>query len=296
MMVTTKQFKPTRLPWFEHRTAVLATMHRKEQVIAPLFAQDLDVTVVVPSQFNTDAFGTFTRDIQRISTQIGAARRKAHQVLELTGESLAIASEGAFFPHPVLPFSTCDREIVLLVDQAHNLEVVGQILSTQTNFAHTTVKTFEAALAFAQRVGFPDHALVVMPQRNCQDPQLIFKGIRDTHQLKVALHRALEQSPNQQAHIETDMRALYNPSRMQVIQQATQDLINKLKRCCPKCSAPGFEVVEQHRGLPCQWCHLPTKLVRAETYRCQKCNFSQEALFPQGTETADPTYCLHCNP
>ncbi len=44
-------------PLFAGRTLVLATMHSKEQVMAPLLQQYLGVQVVVPAHFNTDLFG-----------------------------------------------------------------------------------------------------------------------------------------------------------------------------------------------------------------------------------------------
>lgn len=103
--------------WLINRTAILATRHRKEQVIAPLFAQEFGVKVIVPAHFNSDYFGTFTRDIPRAGNQLTAARRKAEAVLELTGDTLALASEGAFYPHPSFPFVGCDRELVLLLDR-----------------------------------------------------------------------------------------------------------------------------------------------------------------------------------
>lgn len=286
-----------RLPfWADQPRAVLATMHRKEQVIAPLFRQQLGLHVVVPASFDTDALGTFTRDIPRAGSQIEAARQKAKQALALTGETIAVASEGSFFPHPVFPGIACNREIVLLLDIEHDLEVIGSELSNQTNFAHSSVHSVEAAIAFAEQVGFPDHALVAMPSRDGCDRNQIHKGIQTTSQLCQVVERLLQQSLDGSVHLETDMRAMCNPMRMQVIEQATQNLITKIQSTCPSCDYPGFDVVEQKRGLPCQWCHLPTQLVKAETYRCQHCRFQEDRLFPEGIEFADPGQCSHCNP
>jgi formate dehydrogenase maturation protein FdhE len=97
-------------------------------------------------------------------------------------------------------------------------------------------------------------------------------------------------------HIETDMRAMYNPTRMKTIEKATHSLIKKLNQLCPDCSCPGFEVVEKRRGLPCALCNLPTAMTRAVIYQCKKCDFSKEELFPDGLEKADPAQCMYCNP
>jgi hypothetical protein len=205
--------------WFAGRLATIATMHRKEQVIAPALETELGLTCQVPSNFNTDAFGTFTRDVDRSGDQRTTARRKAEAALDLTGGTLAIASEGSFGPHPQIPFMPCNREVVLLLDQQHGLEIVGEYLSTDTNYRAEAIASVEAALAFAQSVGFPHHGLVVMPQSQGNAPDSIFKGITQDADLIAAVETLLVQSPQGRIHIETDMRAMHNPKRMQAIAQ-----------------------------------------------------------------------------
>jgi hypothetical protein len=92
------------------------------------------------------------------------------------------------------------------------------------------------------------------------------------------------------------MRAMYNPTRMKAIEKATRNLITKINRACPKCSCPGFDLVERRAGLPCLVCHWPTALIHTEIYRCQKCQFEREVLFPDRREFADPSQCEYCNP
>jgi hypothetical protein len=193
-----------------------------------------------------------------------------------------------------MPFLPCDREIVVLVDQHHDLEIVGEAISTETNFSHAAIATLDEALRFAQKAGFPAHGLVVMPANNSKDSNLIIKGITTEPALRAAVTQILNQFGI--AHLETDMRAMHNPTRMQVIAQATQDLISKAKQHCPKCNVPGFGVGEYRYGLPCGLCGQPTQQVLAAIYRCQKCHFEQPKLFPNGTQTADPMYCDFCNP
>lgn len=267
-------------------------MHGKEAAIAPLL-QPLGLTVVVPPQFNTDQFGTFTREIARAGDQLTAARRKAEAALDHLGESLGLASEGSFGPHPAFPSIAYNRELVLLIDRQQGLEIVGQFVSTQTNYAHRQVNSLEAALQFAQQVGFPEHGLVVMPAA-IADPSLIYKGIVDPAELQSAVEQTLHR--HGQAHLETDMRAMVNPTRMQAIARATEDLVRKLQQRCPHCGTPGFELRERRPGLPCSWCHAPTEQAIAAIYVCQKCHFTQEQRYPDGVETADPSHCQYCNP
>lgn len=286
----------TDSPWFQNRTVVIATKHHKDKVIAPLLTEAFNLNVIIPQDFDTDQFGTFTRDIQRRGTQIEAARLKAEAILEQTGESLAIASEGSFAPHPAFPFISANREIVLLLDKQHDLMIYGEELSTETNHNHQTVKTLEEALEFAEKIGFPEHGLVVMFDPDSQHPEQIFKGIQSQEELIKTVQLVLQESPSKTAHLETDMRAMCNPTRMKVIEKATENLIKKLNQFCPQCNFPGFDIYESKSGLPCSWCSTPTSLILAEIYQCYHCNFQQEQLFPNNIKTADPAYCSYCNP
>lgn len=280
--------------YFEQRRAVLATMHRKEMAIAPLLLKELGIEVVVPPNFDSDRFGTFTRDVNRPGNQVETAKLKALAAMEMMGETMAIASEGSFSPHPAMPFIPCDREVVVLIDCQHGLELIGETISTETNFNHAAIASVDEAFAFAQKVGFPTHGLVIMPYANVKNTSEIIKGITTETQLINAINQLLTTYGH--AHIETDMRAMHNPTRMNVISQATQDLIRKAKQQCPKCSYPGFDVVEQRRGLPCELCAYPSDRILASIYACKKCDYKQPVMFPDGIQCADPMYCEYCNP
>ncbi|NUN64941.1 hypothetical protein HCU40_09285 [Pseudanabaena biceps] len=268
-------------------------MHRKELAIAPILQASLGTRVTVPQNFDSDLLGTFTRDIDRPTNQIETAKIKAEKALEIIDADLAIASEGSFFPHPMLgiPYN---REIVFLLDQKHNFSVYGEFLSTDTNFRHQEISSYEQAYNFALKVGFPSHAIVLMPNATTSAKEAIYKGITSEDMLKEAVHSLLKQEP--QIHIETDMRSLFNPTRMNNIAKATEDLVRKLQQLCPNCNFVNFDVVKKTKGLPCQLCGLPTPSIRAHLYQCDRCQFQQEELFPNGIKTVDPMYCNYCNP
>ena len=280
---------------FSNRVGILATMHQKERVMAPILERELNLKVLLPDNFDTDKFGTFTREIARAGNQLEAARLKAEAAIALTGETIAVASEGTFGPHPFLPGLSLNREIVIFLDKKHDIEIIGQEISLETNFNHKTVKNIEEAYQFSQKIGFPDHGLVVMVQPSEESPKII-KGITTEDQLLEAVTFALNQSPEGSVHIETDMRAHYNPTRMKNIEKATWDLIQTINQLCPNCSWPGFEIIEKKKGLPCSLCYSPTQLTLSVIYQCKKCGFSKEKFFPQGMETADPAQCAYCNP
>lgn len=97
-------------------------------------------------------------------------------------------------------------------------------------------------------------------------------------------------------YVETDMRALHNPTRMEVIQKAVQKLITKIKTHCPKCHNPGFSTAEAQSGLKCENCGLPTRSTLLHILKCQSCGFSEEKMYPHGRIAEDPMYCDICNP
>jgi hypothetical protein len=274
--------------YFAGRTAVLATMHQKQRVIAPLLWEAFGLAVTVPEDFDTDQFGTFTRDIARIGSQLNAARTKAKAVFSQTNTELAIASEGAFAPHPLIPFVAANTELVLLVDRVHDLEIYGTYTTPQTNYAQQTITTWAEAEAFAQRVQFPSHGLVI------QNDGKIIKGICDPEVLRDTVTELLRKFP--QVQLETDMRAMHNPTRMKAIAAATEDLIRKLQSQCPQCHTPGFTITERISGLICGGCGRPTQFAQAALYTCSKCDHQAKIPYPDGKVMADPMYCDYCNP
>ena len=100
------------------RTAVLATMHGKEAAIAPVLARFTGLRVAVPNGFDSDRFGTFSREIPRTGSALDAARAKiAAGFAHLPDATVGLASEGSFGPPPELPFISMGVELVLLVDR-----------------------------------------------------------------------------------------------------------------------------------------------------------------------------------
>jgi hypothetical protein len=284
------------MDFFLDRLCVIATMHEKEKTIAPILIQELGMKTIVPQDFNTDFFGTFTRDIDRPANQIDTAKLKAEKALEITGETIAIASEGSFTSHPLLPYLAADREIVLLWDASHNLLVYGEELSSDTNYQQQEIGSVEEGLSFAAKIGFPSHGTIVRTSADTKKPEEIIKGITQEEILIESIESMLQKTSNDKVFIETDMRALYNPTRLKVIALATKNLVEKLKNHCPSCGFPAFQVRERKKGLPCELCGLPTSLIRSVTYNCDRCGFRQEKLFPHGEELAEAMYCQYCNP
>lgn len=281
---------------FKNRVAILATMHKKEEVISPILENELGIEIVVPEGFNTDQFGTFTGDIERMGDQYDAARHKAMGAMYLYDKTLAFASEGSFGPHPVFPFVPFNREIVVLIDKENDIEISGITTTTETNYGHKVVRNFQEAYEFSIEKGFPEHRVVIKVNQFTSDKNHMIKGITNKADLENAVEFALKNSYDGEIYIETDMRALYNPTRMRSIEAATNNLIKNIFNLCPKCGWPGFKLINKKEGLPCSWCGLPTKLALSYHYHCKKCGYTEEKLYPNGAKQADPGNCQYCNP
>jgi hypothetical protein len=277
---------------FTGRRLVIATKHEKEKVIAPLLEKALGVCCFVKEDFDTDTLGTFTGEIERKLDPIATARQKCLMAMELANCDLGIASEGSFGLHPSLFFVNADDEFLIFIDKKNNFEIIARELSMETNFNGKEIETEKDLFEFADSVKFPSHGLILRSSK--EDYNQIIKGIIDASKLKEAFEELIEKSDS--IYAETDMRAMYNPTRMSVIETATKKLVNKINSCCPECNVPGFGVTDVKKGLACNLCGSPTNSTLSFIYSCKKCNFKKEELHPHQKTSEDPMYCDYCNP
>jgi hypothetical protein len=277
---------------FNNRVLLIATKHEKEKVIAPLFKKVFDLSTKLSVNFDTDSLGTFTGEIERINDPITTLRNKCLLAMELEGADLAIANEGSFGPHPQFFFAPADHELVIFIDKKNDIEIIASEISMNTNFGGRLVNSYEDLLNFATDCKFPSHALILRKDHHSKED--IFKGINTLEMLSDAYSVLFQKYGS--VFAETDMRAMFNPSRMLVIEKVVEKLIAKINSHCPICNTIGFDIVEVKMGLPCSQCGFKTRSVLAHHYRCKKCHHSEERLFPNGIFTEDPMYCDLCNP
>lgn len=275
--------------YFEDRKVVIATKHKKEQAIGPLLKEAFGMEPIIPEDFDTDVLGTFTGEMERILSPIETAREKCLLALAQCDADIAIGSEGSFGPHPTLYFLPADEEYLVLVDRKNELEITVKSCSLQTNYASYEMDSEVKLTDFLQQVKFPSHGLHVKSSGG-----YIEKGITSENQLNEAILEAIYRYGTYT--LETDMRAMNNPTRMSFIQELTQKLVDKMKRCCPSCQRPGFSLTDVIKGLLCSCCSLPTKSVKAVIYTCQGCHYTQYIDFPDSKVTEDPMFCDFCNP
>ncbi len=277
---------------FSGRQICIATKHGKESVIATVLQDTLEVECFVPENFDTDQLGTFSGEIEREASPIETIRKKCKLAMEATGCDLVVASEGSFGSHPTLFFVPAGEEFIMLMDATNNLEIVARHITTDTNFGAEKVMSWEALMEFADKAKFPDHGLII--KNTEKDWSFIAKGIQTENSLKSAFEECMHH--HGEVFVETDMRAMVNPTRMNAIAKTAEELVRIIQSECLNCSMPGFDVVEHQSGLPCSNCGMPTKSTLQDIYRCQHCNFEEIRKFPRGKQQEDPMYCDFCNP
>lgn len=278
--------------FFKGRTILIVTKHGKEKVIAPILEKWLGVKCVVDQRIDTDILGTFSGERERTDDPLTTAKKKCMLALENSNYDVVIASEGSFGSHPSIFFAQADDEILLLIDKMNNLEIFSRELTTETNFNAKQIDSVSALTEFTKEVKFPSHGLILRKSKT--DYSLIYKENTDRKTLIKNFNHILE--INGSVYVETDMRAMNNPTRMKVIKRATNKLVKKILSVCPSCITPGFSVTEAIPGLPCSLCHTPTRSTLSYLYNCNNCNFKKEKKYPNKKKSEDPMYCDRCNP
>ncbi|HPH82500.1 MAG TPA: hypothetical protein PL185_07985, partial [Flavobacteriales bacterium] len=235
---------------FKNRPLVIATMHHKEKVIAPILEQHLQVQCFLPDGFNSDVYGTFSGEIERNNSPLNTAREKCLAAMKLTNCDLGIASEGSFGPHPSYLFIPANEEIIVLIDDKNKWEIYARIIHTKTNFASEEIKSESELSSFLNQVHFPSHGIILKSESE------IYKGLHDEMKVR-KLFRQMNIRTGK-VRIETDMRAMHNPTRMESIQLACEELLKKINSLCPSCKTPGFVITRVETGLACSHCGMPS--------------------------------------
>ena len=277
---------------FKNREIVIATKHHKEKVIAPLFEKEFSAICFTPNSFDTDRFGSLTGEIQRKKSPLETLTITCVEAMTLTNCEIGIASEGSFGPHPFIPFTYADDEFMILIDKRNELEIVEREISIQTNFNSATIKSLIELNEFAAHAKFPSHGLILQASKS--DFTDIKKGIIDWETLQTYFNFLIHKYG--EAYVQTDMRAMYNPTRMEVIEKLTNKLIHKIKSICPQCETPGFGITNSIKGLPCKLCGQQTQSILSLVYTCARCSYHKEVKYPHHKMFEDPMFCDFCNP
>lgn len=278
--------------FFGGRKLVIATKHKKDLVIGPPLKAAFGLDFFSSEGLDTDTLGTFSGEMERLYNPINAARIKCNMAMDIHQVDMAISSEGSFGPHPHIFFMPADEEYLMFMDRKHEIEVVVKTITTNTNYNSISLTSTDHLNEFLTRVKFPSHGLIL--RKSAKDYTCIDKGIVCENILMDRVDFYLKKFGHY--YLETDMRAMFNPTRMEIIKNLVDHLIVDMNRICPKCSFPGFSVSDVVRGLICSNCHWPTKSVKELIYTCKKCGFFQIEMNAEAKKEEDPMYCDFCNP
>ena len=284
---------------YQGEIAVLTTIHGKQQVIAPIFQNKLCVQLTVAEGVDTDALGTFSGEVERSQSMLETLRLKVELGMRATNLKLGIGTEASFGPDPLIPFAPLHCEMILWRDQERGIEVLELVRTNETNYESIEMGRIhewtESMESFLRRVQFPSHKLMVLANAGTKQSK-IFKGIGAREELKEAIEYCARHSDDGLALVQTDMRAMMNPTRLKIIEEATQRLANRLATRCEQCGSPGWGLVELVRGSPCGWCGRATNQVWAELHGCPSCLHRVKIARQDGKQTASPAFCDWCNP
>lgn len=280
---------------FHGRVLGVATIHGKEQVIGPALMDVLPLAgfhAIVG--VDTDRFGSFSGEVQRILSPLEAAIAKAKHGAEISGADLVIASEGSFGPYPPAPFLSCDEEFLVLFDARDEQLFSHRKVFLRPVFGGEQCSNWTEVLAFAERMRFPTHQLVVRREEQWRAGDQVIKGIDDADRLHADAQALI--TAHGSCWVETDLRAMANPTRMQAIADTAAELAADIARTCPACGSCWFRVTDTRTGLPCGLCGWPTASIRAQIRSCGTCGHAQHEPRSDGRTEEDPRYCDNCNP
>lgn len=276
---------------YNNERILLATKHKKEEAIRPVFESLLGCYIDVPNNYDTDKFGTFSGEVKRKKTAYKTCILKAKKAAKEFGYKYAIASEGSFGPHPQLFFAPSDTEILVFIDLKRDIIIADFVISTKTNNGYIDLTIADNYDSFLEKAKFPSHGLIV---RELATNGIIEKGICDKNVLLEAMAQGFKKS--EKIRLETDMRAMMNPMRMIVINEISNKLVARIKTLCPACQTPGFGKISTEGELPCKCCGGPTTLYERIVLSCVKCNYKNYRGREDGLTRAKPDYCDFCNP
>jgi len=278
--------------YFKGKRLHIVSKHRKQEYFEPAFTGRLGFICETVAAVDTDLLGTFSGEVERTLAPLECAREKYRQALPFCKDGYILASEGSFGAHPTLGWVATGEEWLVWYDIKEQFEVVVRNATLDTCFFGENITSEQQCLQFLQKVGFPKQGIILKHSR--AHPQHMLKNL-DTEQEvlnKVAEWLASGATP----YIETDMRAMHNPTRQQHLTQVGHLMADALSSICDSCGWYGFSVTSVERGLPCGWCGNATESVLAEIYTCKKCNYSESKKFPRGIEQENPQFCNQCNP
>lgn len=270
----------------------LATIHAKEQAVAPPFRRLLGAEVVLAPDVDTDRLGTFSGEVPRPGPIVETCALKAEMTFRTLDVDCAIASEGSYGPIDRVPLNPAGVETMAFIDRRRGVRIIETLATHRTNWRLWRFKARDPlAPAAVKAMGFPEYGVFVICGSDDRHP---IKGLSTVDDVVAAIDQEASRSEDGQAIVISDMRAHRNPMRMKVLRALAWKLARRLQRLCPACEAPGFGHIESRRGLPCECCGEPTDWIDFEVDGCSACGHATARSRRDGRRTAPKLSCRAC--
>lgn len=243
--------------------------------------------VIVARNSEPDDYSTFSCEADRTNPST-ALRKKIMKTLSMSGEAVGIGSEGRFGPSRQIPCMQVHHEVVMLIDLEHDLEIMEDVVSTETNYTSMEIGDLKDLHGFTEKINFPWHGIILKQLRK-GNAFALRRGIGSWEELYAVFHQL--NCHGARIIAETDMRGYLNPTRMKVVERATELLMKRVNRLCPECHYPGFGVVDVQYGLSCEACSPSDGVVMTKVYQCKHCTYTDQRFYGSSSGTRCGTGC-----
>jgi ribosomal protein S27AE len=271
-----------------NQKVALLTKHGKQTLIAPLFLEAFNTTIVHTDSFDTDLLGAFDHSVERALSPSQAALKKAYLSCEATGCNQGIGSEGSI--NSIFGVGLVDEEYLAFVDIEKKLEVVARV---HLGLALGPIQADTVMALQAQLSKYHEEQAWMLSTNKFDDAtqkEQWEKGLTATE-----LMLRFNDSAHFDVYLEPDFRAMHCPDRRVVITKCAEKLIEQLNSFCPECGKVDFdECHAKARYLTCELCTLPTNQIQEQAKTCSACGFEERITNVKTVGSA--FYCSFCNP
>ena len=271
-----------------NQKVALLTKHGKQTLIAPLFLDAFNSTIVHTDSFDTDLLGAFDHSVERTLSPSQAALKKAYLSCEATGCNQGIGSEGSI--NSIFGIGLVDEEYLAFVDTDKDLEIIARVHS---GMALGPIQADTVMALQDQLSKYPEEQAWMLSKNKLDDATQKEQWEKGLTANELLLR--FKDSQHIDVYLEPDFRAMHCPDRRAVITKCAEKLIEQLNSFCPKCGKVDFDVCHAKiRYLNCELCTLPTNQVQEKAKTCSACGF--EEGIPNVKTVGSAFYCSFCNP
>lgn len=277
-------------PPYAGSVAILCTRHAKSLAIGPPLFRRLGMSVL---EYVHDNRVSDSEELHADPLQ--AARRKCEIAMARLGPraSCILASAGRCRPNPAEPSRYCHEEVLYFVDRGREFDLPLVSSTGKTPCPKAVVDSLDAVFAFAARVRFPSHALIVQPIQPT-GPTPHFRNIQSYRELAKAFRDAVVLSRCGSVLVEAEWQVCLNPSRRRILEALASRLATQLASLCPRCGTPGWGLSNINTSAAIAGTLSTSDTPWSQQFGCRRCHFTQappSGLLPANAANISAVNC-----